>query len=115
MPPKKTKKPSLEKPIQNEILAWLKTQPHCFAWQNNNLPIYDPHSKCYRAFSKYAMRGAADILGMWGDLFLAIEVKVHKRTLTMEQRLFLKEIDARGGIAFVATSLDEVKEQLRDR
>lgn len=102
------KKLTPEKAIQNTILDWLRLQPECFAWQNDTRPVYDPTKGCFRALGKYAMRGASDIIGMWGNRFLAIEVKAGKNTMTQEQRLFLLEINRRGGIGFVAHSLDQV-------
>lgn len=101
-----------EKAIQNVILEWLRWRPEAYAWQNDTRPVWDPKGERFRNLSKYAKRGAADILGMWGSRFLAIEVKAGKNTTTAEQELFLEDIRERGGIAFVARSLDDVREKL---
>lgn len=44
--------------------------------------------------------------------FLAIEVKAAKGKVSPHQQLFLDEIRARGGVAFVARAIDEVESAL---
>ena len=58
--------------------------------------------------------GVSDILGILKDgRFLAIEVKSAKGRISPHQQLFLNEITARGGLAFVAKSVEEVVAQLK--
>jgi hypothetical protein len=53
--------------------------------------------------------GVADILGILKDgRFLAIEVKSPTGKVPPHQQLFLDEISGRGGVAFVARSVEEV-------
>lgn len=55
------------------------------------------------------MPGIADILGVLpGGRFLAIEVKRPGSRLTVDQDAFLGKINASGGLAFMASSLEEV-------
>lgn len=62
-----------------------------------------------------AKKGVADILGILpGGRFLAIEVKTAKGQLSLEQGLFLMDITKNNGVAFVAHSLDEVIEKLKE-
>ena len=59
------------------------------------------------------MNGVSDILGLFEGKFLAIEVKTPKnRVRPAHQKNFIKRINKGGGIAFFATSVDEVKEKL---
>jgi hypothetical protein len=109
------KNPGPEKLIQNAILEWLKWQPEAFFWQHNNNAVFDAKRGCFKSFGKWSMRGVSDIIGMWESRFLAIEVKAGKNSLTQDQRLFLLEIERRGGIAFVAKSLDEVIKRLKQK
>ena len=56
------------------------------------------------------MKGVSDILGILPDgRFLAIECKSPSGKTTTEQDRFLASVNARGGLAFVARGLDDVK------
>jgi len=70
---------SLEKPIENAILAYLNFSG-ILAWKNQTVGIYDPVKKIYRKSRNiYHISGVSDILGVLPDgIFLAIEVKVEK-------------------------------------
>lgn len=56
--------------------------------------------------------GVPDIVGIHQGKFLGIEVKTASGKLSPHQERFLKNINAAGGIAFVARSLDDVIEKL---
>lgn len=75
--------------------------------------IYDPTKKLFRRpASKFHINGVSDILGMFhGGRWLAIEVKSRKGRLSPEQSLFIDEINAGGGMAFVARSVQDVIDQ----
>jgi Holliday junction resolvase len=53
-------------------------------------------------------KGVADILGCYGGRMLAIEVKTDRGRLSDDQQRFLDNVNAAGGIAFVAKSVDDV-------
>lgn len=103
-----------EKHIEKSILAYLECLPNCFAWKNQSVGIFDPTKGIHRkAMSKYSINGVSDILGIYHGRFLAIEVKTpinKKRTESQEK--FIKNIKDNGGIAFYATSIDDVKKGL---
>ena len=101
-----------EKDIQNAILEWLKWQPRAFCWQNGTKGSWNPTTQRFHSLPKHCKRGAADILGMWDERFLAIEVKMPGKHPTEFQHIFLDEINRRGGIAFVARSVDDVSRRL---
>lgn len=117
-----------EKQIENQILAYLDSR-RIFAWKNQSTGIFDPTKGSFRKLSTYQIRGASDILGCIGGLFLAIETKkptISKKTgqiiprtqeelakkASPDQIEFIEKIKDLGGIAFFADSLDIVKDQL---
>ncbi len=83
-------------------------------WVNSSTGIYDPKKGIFRkARSKYQMNGVADILGIYCCIPLAIEVKSVKGVMSSEQRLFLNNFSAFGGIAILARSVDDVEKALK--
>lgn len=64
---------------------------------------------------KFSLKGVSDIVGILpGGRFLAIEVKRpgNERGVTLEQRAFIDRINKSGGLAFVATSISDVRARL---
>jgi len=97
-----------EKEIQNAILDYLATRADVMAWPTASVGLWDPTKRTYRRPGKHFLRGVADIIGIAAGQFLAIEVKTPKGRVSPEQDAFLSEIRRRGGIAFVARSVDDV-------
>lgn len=95
----------LERDIQKTILDYLKLKK-IFAWKSNTVGIKKENGKYIPA----GMRGVSDIIGILpGGRFLAIEVKRdRKQLLSPYQEIFMENIRAQGGIAFVAYGLDDV-------
>lgn len=58
--------------------------------------------------SQHSKRGVSDILGIYSNRLLAIEVKSKTGRLTRWQTIFLDDVKRNGGIAFVARSVDDV-------
>lgn len=101
-----------EKQIENAILDYLTLLPGTY-WKNNSTGVFDPTKKVFRKSPKYHRNGVSDILGIDADgRFVAIEVKTPKGRLSENQKLFLDDINHFGGIAFVARSVDDVRERL---
>jgi penicillin-binding protein-related factor A (putative recombinase) len=83
---------------------------------------FDPVTRNFRRISKWYKKGVSDIIGIYKGKFLAIEVKLPKRQvgektyaagrLSPFQKIFLQDVIDHGGIAFVATSADEVEQKL---
>ena len=67
--------------------------------------------------SAFGAAGVSDLIGVLEGRFIAIEVKMpgKEKNLTKLQALFLKTINSCGGIAFMATSLQEVRDELEIR
>ncbi len=104
-----------EKEIEKSILAYLEHLPGCFAWKNQSVGIFDPVQKKFRkSMSKYSINGVSDILGIYNGKFLAIEVKTPtNKVKNVNQETFIKSIMLMGGIAFYATSIEDVKNKLQ--
>ena len=105
----KTEEIELQRAIL-DLLSYLKI----FAFRNNNSAIYDPVRKQYRKRKGLGhMNGISDILGIYDNKFLAIEVKSKKGSCSDSQVEFLQNVRQRGGIAFVAHSVDDVLSNLK--
>lgn len=105
------KKDPTEKQIQNAILDYLTLLPGTY-WATNNTGLWDPVKKVHRRPGKFFRHGVSDIIGVCGNTgrIVCIEVKTPKGRVSEHQKKFLKEISESGGIAFVARSVDEVRE-----
>lgn len=92
------------------------------AWRINTGAV-----KIQERFIRFALPGFADIIGVWrplvegpwkepsrsaGGLFLAIEVKSLTGVVSPAQAAFLAQVNAAGGKAFVARTLDDVRTEL---
>ncbi len=62
---------------------------------------------------RLAPAGFSDIIGIYNGRFLAIEVKVPGKRPTAAQQAFLDAVAAAGGVAFCATSIDDVARRLQ--
>ena len=106
------KKELTEKQIENAILDYLTLLPGAY-WKNNSVGVYDPIKKVHRKPGKHHRNGVSDILGVDGSgRFIAIEVKTSKGKLSENQKIFIQDINNHGGLAFVARSVDDVRERL---
>lgn len=102
-----------EKSIENSILNFLGWKG-IFCWKTKTVGTYDVRSGRFLRPSKLYRTGVSDIIGLLppnGRLF-AIEVKTKKGRLQENQKEFLHEVKARGGIAFVARSVEDVEANL---
>ena len=99
----------LEQQIQKQILDYLRYRG-IFCWKNNTAGIF---VKARNTYIPSHAPGVADILGILKDgRFLAIEVKSPTGRVSPHQQQFLDEITARGGLAFVARSVDDAQGHL---
>jgi len=81
--------------IVRAIMRYLKTLPRCWAFKAHGGP--------------YQAAGIPDIVGCHAGRFFAIEVKTPTGRLTAIQALTLSRIAAAGGLAGVATSVEEAQ------
>lgn len=69
-----------------------------------------------RWFDTGLPKGFSDLTGMTScGLFFVIEVKTSSGKISPEQAQFIRAMETRGGIAFVARSVDQALHELRDR
>jgi len=102
----------LEKDIQRQIVDYLRLKK-IYCWVNKTTGTFDPIKQIYRAGTTF--KGVSDILGILpGGKFLAIEVKMGHNTASPEQKDFIENINQKGGLAFIAYSLDEVIKVLKE-
>jgi hypothetical protein len=90
----------LEKGIVNQILKYLKTLPECFAWKEHG--------------GMYGTSGIPDIIVCYRGKFVAFEVKTPSGKLTTLQEITLRKINDAKGNSYKVTSLQEVKEILKN-
>jgi hypothetical protein len=103
------KAPSKEKPIENQILTWLRLKG-VFAWKNQSTGIFDPRKGIFRKSNNpFHINGVSDILGVWHGRPLAIEVKSETGRVSDAQKEFITRFREAGGIAFIARSIEDVK------
>lgn len=104
-----------EKIIENHVLQFLFKRG-IFAWKNQSVGIFDPIRKIYRKSNNpFHIKGVSDVLGILpGGRLLAIEVKSKVGRPSPEQILFIDKINKSGGLAFIARSVEEVEERLKN-
>lgn len=90
----------LEKDIVNQIMKYLKTLPYCFCWKEHG--------------GMYGVAGLPDIICCYHGRFIAFEVKTPSGKLTKLQEITITKIRKSKGNAFKVTSLDEVKQILKN-
>lgn len=94
--------------LTNDIIDFIYRQGG-FSWRASSVGIYDEKVKQYRTAPK---KGVSDILAVIppNGRLIAIEVKIGKDKLRLEQQGFLKNIEHVGGLSFVAKDLVSFKE-----
>jgi hypothetical protein len=103
-----------EQIIQNQILDFLNFNK-IFCFRVNNVGIYDEKNKIYRTPSKFSLKGVSDIVGILPNgKFLSIEVKTAKGVVSIEQKAFINKINSMNGLSFVARSIEDVKNELKE-
>ncbi len=84
----------LERDIVAQILRFLKTVDHCFAWKEHG--------------GMYGTAGVPDIIACIHGRFVAFEVKTPSGKLTKLQEITMQRIKDAKGQAFKVTSAAEV-------
>lgn len=103
-------KPRKETPLTQDVLNYL-LQVGIKAWRQNVAAI-----KIGRRFIRFGVPGQSDIMGYLppNGRILAVETKRVGEVLTDEQRDFLADVNASGGLGLVVYHLDELDKALRD-
>lgn len=107
-----------EAPILAAILEYLAIR-QVYAWRQNSGAVKLADKTGKTRFVRFGFPGCSDIIGVigheipeWEGRPLAIEVKSPTGKATMEQLVFLGEIAKRGGLAFIARSVEDVEREL---
>jgi hypothetical protein len=96
--------------VKTEVLKYLKLR-HIYCWSNPSGAVRIRPGK----FMSFGLKGSSDILGLLpGGRFLAVECKAKGGRLSPEQREFLSDIKALGGMAVVAKSWTDIDQALRE-
>lgn len=102
-----------EKAIEKQIIIWLWSK-RIFCTKIDNTGIYDAKLGKFRhQHGSFKRKGISDIVGIYEGRFLAIEVKSESGRLSSDQKVFLDDVKANGGIAIVARSVDDVERALK--
>jgi hypothetical protein len=91
-------KPPTKEAMLTRSVRSLLNAAHIFHWKVWGGPMGTP--------------GVPDILGVYKGRMFGIELKAPKGTVSPAQQAFIDRINAEGGTAFVARTLDEVIEGL---
>lgn len=92
--------------IQDAIRLALGSEPDLVLWRNN-VGTAEHHGGRVR----YGLApGSADLVGVLGGRFVALEIKTPAGRLSPEQRAWLGLVRARGGFAAVVRSVEEARE-----
>ena len=88
--------------IKNSVMKALKSLERATFWRH--------------AGGKFGVAGVPDIVGVYKGYPVAFEVKTPERRnqVTENQKRFIQRFNDAGGYAFVVTSLEEVKDCLRN-
>lgn len=99
-----------EQDLVKPCLEYLHLQG-CLAWRQNT-GAESATYKGKRRWIRFGVPGMSDIIGACPDgRFLAVELKQPGKEPTEKQETFLRSVHAIGGVAIVATSLDELMEE----
>lgn len=108
-----------EVPLIGDIL-WFLTNMRIVAWRNQVSGKWSPRKKKHIK-EKYVRTGVSDILGIFpataGQLAghsLAVECKTINDRLTLDQKIFLKDINDNGGVGLKAESVNDVIDKLTE-
>lgn len=108
-----------EKMLENQIIQWLNLQAGCYAFKLEVKGTWNPTGKFFQRPGRNVPIGGSDIVGIYNSKFFALEVKTplshrdfinHPGPHELRQQEFMKLIKAKGGIAEVVSSVDQVQE-----
>jgi Holliday junction resolvase len=86
-------------------ILWMKGWQ---VWRQNNAAVYDPTKNIFRSNS--TIKGISDIIGFnkKDARFIAIEIKVGRDKLSIEQKLFLDYVNKAGGIGLEVRKIEDI-------
>jgi len=98
--------------VVNAVLEYLHAR-RIFAWRNNTGAVKVRSPSGGERFLRFGKVGSSDVIGCLPDgRFLGVECKAAGGRLSAPQADFIASIRDRGGVAFVAFSLEDVEREL---
>lgn len=97
-----------ETDIQRAICTYLALKGHFF-WRSNNITVYDPTRKTFRAMPKYSMKGIPDIIVIKEGCFIGLEVKTKTGTLSEGQQTFMALCMKHNAEYYVVKNIEDVQ------
>ncbi len=104
-----------ESSIMDAVKAVLIADPACLLWRNEiGHNTHFPDGTPRKGPIKYGVcnPGGADLIGLYGHRFLAVETKTKTGTLRPEQQQFGAWVARRGGVYAVVRSVDHARQLL---
>lgn len=98
-----------ESQIVTSICEYLEVKKHFF-WRQNNVSVYDPVGKRFRAMPKFSKKGVPDIIVIWRGYFVGLEVKQKGKYLSKDQKEFRDGVIDAGGEYHLVRSIEDVQE-----
>lgn len=98
-----------ESDIVRAACDYLAAKGYLF-WRNNNVPIFDPVRKIFRAMPKYTMKGLPDIIVIKDGFFIGLEGKRKGKKQSPEQKEFERRCKEEGGEYYVFNSIEDLIE-----
>lgn len=92
--------------LTNQIIDFIYRN-NGYAWRASSVGVFDTKRAMFRTSAK---KGVADILAVFKGQLIAIEVKIGKDRLSLEQEGFLMNVSAAGGNTFIASDFISFKE-----
>lgn len=97
--------------LQDEIRLALNHERGCW-WRNNIGTAILPNGA--RVKFGIGNPGGADLIGLYGGLFVALEIKTPTGRATSDQRLFRDLVERKGGVYRIVRSPDQAHELLAE-
>lgn len=79
-----------------------------YYWRNSSGGMYTGTADGRGRYVRFGQPGVSDLCALVNGRFFAIEIKAGKDTLRPAQVRFLEQIEAAGGVAVVARSVEDV-------
>jgi hypothetical protein len=96
---------TIENDLKRAVIQYL-TYKGCFAWSNNT-GAYSAEYQGKTRRIRFGFPGSSDVLGITPDgRLIAVEAKTEQGKLRDNQRDFLQQVAARGGIALCVRPSD---------
>lgn len=96
-----------ETKLQSKIIKWLEEHGAIVLRTNSGVFTGESGNRVQGTAA-----GTSDLTCCWRGRFVAIEVKAENGTTTDKQERYINRVNASGGLAFVARSVEDVKRQL---